>query len=121
MPRRFPRLSWLDWLLVAFCATVLAAMAIPNFVDRHPTGSLNAIGNNLRLIEGAKEQWALDNRKLLEAPVALSDLTAYFKNSRVPASVAGETYQVTTVGELAQALMKGEINGHRGPFTTSSF
>ena len=82
---------------------------------------LDSIGNNLRIIEGAKEQWALENRKITTDPVTLANLTAYFKNNTVPASVAGETYSVTPVGVLARATLANPLNGKTGWLTTTSF
>src|SRR5258706_4577284 len=86
-------------ILVAIIG-LLAAIAIPNFVRARETAQLNSIGNNLRIIEGAKEQWALENKKVTTDTVAMTDLTAYFKNNTIPAALAGETYAVTTVGVL---------------------
>ena len=100
---------------------LLFAIAAPCFVSARPTAQLNGIGNNLRIIEGAKEQWALENKKGTNDPVTLPDLTAYFKNHQVPASVAGETYSVTTVGALVRAVSKKPIQEHQGPFTVTSF
>ena len=42
---------------------VLAGIAIPNFVKARQTAQKNACINNLRQIDGAKKQWALDNKK----------------------------------------------------------
>ena len=118
-----PKFNWKEWLIVGVVMLVLAAIAIPNFVRARETKCLNSIGNNLRIIEGAKEQWALENRKVPTNAVSLSDLTVYFKESRIPASLAGETYLVTTAGAMAQCVLSGDstLNGRRGPFTTTSY
>ena len=111
--------------LVAICIVVaiiclLAAIAIPNFVRARETAQLNSIGNNLRIIEGAKEQWALENKKVTSDTLSLALLTADFKNNTIPASVANETYGVTTVGALSNATMPANatLNTKTGPFTT---
>ena len=106
------------FLLVFVGLTVFPRFMMHNDSRRAP---LNTIGNNLRIIEGAKEQWALENKKGTNDPVRLSDLTAYFKDNHVPASVAGETYSVTTVGALVRAVSKKPIQEHQGPFTVTSF
>ena len=110
-------------MIVVAIIGLLAAIAIPNFVRARETAQLNSIGNNLRIIEGAKEQWALENKKVTTDTVALTDLTAYFKNNTTPAALAGETYALTTVGALATATLPGSstLNGKTGPFTTTSF
>ena len=110
-------------MIVVAIIGLLAAIAIPNFVRARETAQLNSIGNNLRIIEGAKEQWALENKKVTSDTVGLTDLTAYFKNNKTPAALAGETYAVTTVAVLANATLPGgaTLNGKAGPFTTTSF
>lgn len=47
----------------AFMAGMMAAIAIPNFVKARTTAQKSACVNNLRMIDGAKEQWALENKK----------------------------------------------------------
>jgi len=46
-----------------FIIGMLAAIAIPNFVKARNTAQMNACINNLRMIDGAKQQWALTNAK----------------------------------------------------------
>jgi plasmid maintenance system killer protein len=40
----------------------LAAIAIPNFVRARQTSQTNACINNLRIIDAAKQQWALETQ-----------------------------------------------------------
>jgi len=110
-------------MIVVAIIGLLAAIAIPNFVRARETAQLNSIGNNLRIIEGAKEQWALENKKVTTDTVAMSDLTAYFKNNIIPPSLANETYAVATVGALTTATLPSgaTLNQKGGPFTTTSF
>ena len=42
---------------------LMAAIAIPNFVKARTTSQQNACINNLRLVDAAKQQWALEQRK----------------------------------------------------------
>ncbi len=50
-------------MIVVAIIGLLAAIAIPNFVKARETAQLNSIVNNLRIIEGAKDQWALELKK----------------------------------------------------------
>src|SRR5436190_10135121 len=50
-------------MIVVAIIGLLAAIAIPNFVRARQTSQTNACINNLRLIDGAKQQWALENKK----------------------------------------------------------
>ena len=45
------------------CVTALAAIVIPNFIRARTTCCSNPCINNLRQIDGAKQQWALENSK----------------------------------------------------------
>ena len=117
------KVSWEAWLIVGLVLLVLAGIAIPNIIRARQTPALNSVANNLRIIEGAKEQWALENRKVPTDLVSLTDLTAYFKNNTVPVSWVGEVYAVTTVGALCTATLAvgATINDSRGQFTITSF
>jgi len=50
-------------MIVVAIIGLLAAIAIPNFVRARTTSQQNACINNLRLIDSAKQQWALEQRK----------------------------------------------------------
>ncbi|HWD20415.1 MAG TPA: type II secretion system protein [Verrucomicrobiae bacterium] len=47
-------------MIVVAIIGLLAAIAIPNFVRARATSQQNACINNLRLIDAAKQQWALE-------------------------------------------------------------
>ena len=50
-------------MIVVAIIGLLAAIAIPNFVKARTSAQKNACIANMRQIEGAKEQWALENKK----------------------------------------------------------
>jgi len=55
--------------------------------------------NNLRQIEGAKQQWALENKKTAEAVPTVEDLAPYLKgNNAQLACPAGGVYTLNAVG-----------------------
>src|ERR1700686_4554582 len=49
-------------MIVVAIIGLLAAIAIPNFVHARSTSQQNACINNLRQVDGAKQQWALENK-----------------------------------------------------------
>ena len=108
-------------MIVVAIIGLLAAIAIPNFVRARESAQLNSIANNLRILEGAKEQWALENKKSTTDTVTTTDLTTYLKNNTMPQSVVGETYEVSKVNVLAIANTTATLAGKTGPFTTTSF
>jgi prepilin-type N-terminal cleavage/methylation domain-containing protein len=48
-------------MIVVAIIGLLAAIAIPNFVRARANSQQNACINNLRQLDGAKQQWALEN------------------------------------------------------------
>jgi prepilin-type N-terminal cleavage/methylation domain-containing protein len=108
-------------MIVVAIIGLLAAIAIPNFVRARESAQLNSIANNLRILEGAKEQWALENKKSTTDAVATTDLTTYLKNNTMPVPVVGETYVTATVADLVTAQTTVTLAGKTGPFTTTSF
>ena len=49
-------------MIVVAIIGLLAAIAIPNFVKARRTSQTNACINNMRQIDGAKQQWALESK-----------------------------------------------------------
>ncbi len=64
-------------MIVVAIIGLLAAIAIPNFVRARTTAQQNACINNLRQIDGAKQQWALENRAAATATPADTNIQPY--------------------------------------------
>ena len=64
-------------MIVVAIIGLLAAIAIPNFVKARTTSQANACINNLRQIDGAKQQWALETKQSTTASPANSSLQPY--------------------------------------------
>jgi prepilin-type N-terminal cleavage/methylation domain-containing protein len=94
-------------MIVVAIIGLLAAIAIPNFVKARATSQQNACINNLRQIDAAVNQWALEQGKKTSdpAPSLTSDLTPYIKlnsGASIPGCPAGGTYAVGIVGAIPQ-------------------
>jgi prepilin-type N-terminal cleavage/methylation domain-containing protein len=86
-------------MIVVAIIGLLAAIAIPNFVKARTTAQTNACINNLRQIDGAKEQWALENKKTSSDTPADSDLFGTDKYVKVkPSCPANGTYSLNAIG-----------------------
>jgi prepilin-type N-terminal cleavage/methylation domain-containing protein len=68
-------------MIVVAIIGMLAAIAIPNFVKARATSQKNTCINNLRLIDGAIQQWALETAALPTATVDQTALKAYLGRS----------------------------------------
>jgi prepilin-type N-terminal cleavage/methylation domain-containing protein len=64
-------------MIVVAIIGLLAAIAIPNFVRARTKSQQNACINNLRQLDGAKQQWALENKQLSTASVTTTDVSPY--------------------------------------------
>ena len=94
---------------------LLAAIAIPNFVKARSTAQMNACISNLRQIDGAKQQWALDNKKQTTDTPTVRELDAYFRTSfNALKCPAGGVYTINTVGEKPTcSIPHHELSGTR--------
>ena len=64
-------------MIVVAIIGLLAAIAIPNFVRARTTAQANACINNLRQIDGAKQQWALETKAGPTASPQPTDVQPY--------------------------------------------
>jgi prepilin-type N-terminal cleavage/methylation domain-containing protein len=80
-------------MIVVAIIGLLAAIAIPNFVRARSTSQLNSCINNLRQIDGASQQWALEAKAGGGFNVSFANIAPYLKNSvTCPAGGAGATF-----------------------------
>jgi|SRR6267143_3166779 len=90
-------------MIVMAIIGLLAGISTPSVLKARDTSQLNAIINNLRLIESAKEQWALDTRQGTGVVPADTDVAPFLKLNAMPTPIVGETYNINPVGQLADA------------------
>lgn len=68
-------------MIVVAIIGLLAAIAIPSFIKARTESQKNACINNLRQIDSAKEQWALNENQPADATPVDTDLDAYIKGT----------------------------------------
>ena len=92
---------------------ILAAIAIPNFVKARNTSQENACINNLRQLDAAENQWALEKAKKTGDVCTENDLKPFIRlvNGQLPKCPAGGTYTINPVGEAPTC----SIPGHKLP------
>lgn len=94
--------------LVVAPVGLMAAIAVPSFVNARTKSIQNSCYNNLRLIDGAKDQFALDHAN--KAPAALADLVgtnAYIMET--PVCKGGGTYSLGALGRPARCSVHGQV------------
>ena len=111
-------------MIVVAIIGLLAAIAIPNFVRARATSQANACVNNLRQIDGAKQQWALETRQATNATPSYAAISPYLRNA-VTCPSAGSTatfatsYTMGNVGEKPSCKTTG-VTGHLLPADTAN-
>ena len=95
-------------MIVVAIIGLLAAIAIPNFVKARTTSQQNACINNLRQIDGAKQQWALENKKGSTDTPTSAEVNSYIKAP--PTCPGGGTtfalsYTINTISENPACLI----------------
>jgi prepilin-type N-terminal cleavage/methylation domain-containing protein len=84
-------------MIVVAIIGLLAAIAIPNFVRARNTAQRNACINNLRQIDGGKQQWALENKKSDSDVPVQTDIEVYIKNNKFPTCPSSGSYTIGAV------------------------
>jgi competence protein ComGC len=93
-----------------FVIGMMAAVAIPNFVKARTQAQFNACQSNLKVIQGAKEIWALENKKAQDAEPTDADLFGAGKSmNERPTCPARGDYSLNPVQESPSCSHHGEI------------
>jgi prepilin-type N-terminal cleavage/methylation domain-containing protein len=85
----------IEIMIVVLIIAILLAIAIPNFLRARETSRAKSCQANLRQIETAKEQWAMDNKKgASDTPQASELVTEYMRGTEdtLPLCPSSGTY-----------------------------
>ena len=101
---RKPLAAWtlVEIMIVVSLIGLLLAICIPSFMKSRETSQLNTIFSNLRIVESAKDQWALQNQKGSGDTPDWVGLADYIKGGTVKPATS-ETYTINAVGTNAYA------------------
>ena len=69
----------------------------------------NACINNLRQIDAAKQQWALEKAKSATDVPTAEDLLPYFKDGIFPVCPDGGTYSINAISDLPTCSIQGHV------------
>jgi hypothetical protein len=93
--------------LSVFLIPMMLAIAIPNFVKARDVAMENACINNLRMIDAAKQQWALQNSKNAGDVPTAADLKPFLKTGAFPICPSGGTYTIGAVSNAPTCSIPG--------------
>jgi hypothetical protein len=95
--------GYLGIAFAVFFIPMMLAIAIPNFVKARATAQANACINNLRQIDAAANEFALEHHKQTGDAINFpDDLTPYIKldsQGKIPSCPAGGIYSIKAVGD----------------------
>ncbi len=97
---------------VVMLMVVVAAAMLPAFIRARTTPAEIGCINNLRLIDSAKQQWALEQRKKASDTPTWEDIRPYIgrgSNGELPVCHHGGTYTIGPVGKPPTCSYPGDI------------
>ena len=105
--RRRSGFTLVEIMIVVAIIALLAAIAVPGFLRARKRSQAARILNDLRLIDSACDQYAIETNRTTGAAVAVADWTAYLKNEKgvlylTGNSVLGSAYGPQTVDSVPQ-------------------
>lgn len=106
----------LEIMIVVSLIGLLVAIAIPQFVRARMTSQRTTCINNLRQVQAAISQWALETNATTNTPVQFSDIQSYMRGSVIcPAGGTSfnDSYKMTDVGTAPRC--KQDPEGHLLP------
>jgi len=108
-----------ELMIVVAIIGLLASVAVPNLAKARDTSRLNMIYSNLRALDAAKHQWALDHNQTSGTPVTdITVLNNYFRWGTIH-DVVQETYVPNAIGTPSVAVLPpGVPLGPFGPGAT---
>jgi prepilin-type N-terminal cleavage/methylation domain-containing protein len=122
MSKRRNAFSILEIMIVVAIISLLAAIAIPNFIKARERSSQKACINNLRQISDAILRWSLDARALPSDVVTSANLLPYLKSPpSCPTQSGGSfatSYGMTFVKDLPYCVSNTTLSSY--PHTLST-
>lgn len=86
-------------LIICLFTGFVVAFVIPGFIAARLVRSANACVNNLRQIDGAKQQWALENNKHSNDIPTGAEISVYLWHDKMLVCPQGGTYTIGRVDE----------------------
>ena len=87
-------------LVVGACSLVGLAMLLPHIISPKMVRSQASCLTELRMIDGAKQEWAREHHKSTNDIPTWSDLAEYFSRREIPRCPAGGSYTIGRVDQL---------------------
>jgi prepilin-type N-terminal cleavage/methylation domain-containing protein len=93
-------------MIVVAIIALLAAIAVPGFLRARKRSQASRILNDLRMIDSAVDQYAIETNRSTGSPVAVTDWTNYLKKGSLlynsGKDILGNAYGAQTVDTIPQ-------------------
>ena len=109
-------------MIVVAIIAVLAIIALPNFIKSRNSARVKACMRNLKVMDGAKAQWALDARKSSTAVPLTTDIAPYLQDGQIPECPAEGTYRMRSLSRYPACTLSPQghtlanLNGDDDPY-----
>ncbi len=87
--RKTKGFTLVEIMIVVLIIGILLAIAVPNFLKARETSRTKTCVANMRQIEGAKEQWAMENNQGATSTPTAGNLSPDYIKSAMPACPSG--------------------------------
>lgn len=95
--KRYAGFTLTEIMLVLLIIGMVAAIAMPGFVQSRRNARRNVCVNNMRLISAAKEQAALENSYAETYVPTQAEMLPYIKGNTMPVCPGNGTYTINAV------------------------
>ena len=95
--KRIRGFTLVEIMLVLLLIGMMAAIAVPGFIQSRQTARRNVCINNLRLISAAKEQAALQNGSSESAVLSQAEIIPHIKGNAIPLCPGSGVYTINAV------------------------
>ena len=93
-------------MIVVAIIALLAAIAVPGFLRARKRAQASKVLNDLRLIDAAVDQYAIETNKQTAATVNVTDWTNYLKKDTTLFSTGKDLFGNTYGGQVVDSLPK---------------
>jgi prepilin-type N-terminal cleavage/methylation domain-containing protein len=104
--RKHTGFTLVEIMIVVAIIALLAAIAVPGFLRARKRSQASKILNDLRMIDAAVDQYAIETNKKSNDTVGVTDWTAYVKKGSIlyntGANLFGTAYGAQTVDTIPQ-------------------
>jgi prepilin-type N-terminal cleavage/methylation domain-containing protein len=109
--RRTKGFTLVEIMIVVLIIGILMAIAVPNFIKARETSRRSTCVSNLKQMDAAKEQYAMDARLSGGGAVAWNNLVPDYMKAQ-PVCPGGGTYTLNTIGTNPACSLSGAPDLH---------